>query len=48
MDRVAVTEESVSQMKAEFDLLADEYRNVHTANVAITGEAPEYFSEYKR
>jgi SAM-dependent methyltransferase len=36
-----------NRLKAEFDLLADEYRTVHTANVAITGESPEYFSEYK-
>lgn len=36
-----------SNLRAEFDLLADEYRAVHTANVAITGESPEYFSEYK-
>ena len=34
-------------MQAEFDLLADEYRLQHKQNVAITGEAPEYFSEYK-
>ncbi|MBZ5761967.1 class I SAM-dependent methyltransferase [Rhizobium sp. VS19-DR104.2] len=36
-----------ARMQAEFDLLADEYRNVHEVNIAITGEAPEYFSEYK-
>lgn len=34
-------------LEAEFDLLADEYREVHSKNIAITGEAPEYFSEYK-
>lgn len=32
---------------AEFDRFADEYRNLHQANVAITGEALEYFAEYK-
>ncbi len=32
---------------AEFDRFADEYRSLHLANVAITGEAPEYFAEYK-
>ena len=32
---------------AEFDRFADEYRSVHLANVAVTGEAPEYFAEYK-
>ena len=34
-------------LKAEFDLLADQYHHEHKANVAITGEDPEYFSEYK-
>jgi SAM-dependent methyltransferase len=34
-------------MQAEFDLLADEYRVQHKQNIAITGESPEYFSEYK-
>jgi SAM-dependent methyltransferase len=38
---------SSKRMQAEFDLLADEYRLQHKANVAITGESPEYFSEYK-
>ena len=33
--------------KAEFDRFADEYYNHHSQNVAITGEAPEYFAEYK-
>ena len=36
-----------TRMQAEFDLLADEYRVQHKQNVAITGETPEYFSEYK-
>jgi SAM-dependent methyltransferase len=36
-----------NRMNAEFDLLADEYRVQHKQNVAITGESPEYFSEYK-
>jgi SAM-dependent methyltransferase len=36
-----------SRMHAEFDSLADEYRNMHETNVAVTGETPEYFSEYK-
>ena len=34
-------------MQAEFDLLADEYYQQHKANIAITGEDPEYFSKYK-
>lgn len=33
--------------RAEFDLLADEYHQQHKVNVAITGESPEYFAEYK-
>jgi SAM-dependent methyltransferase len=31
----------------EFDLLADEYANEHRKNIRITGEAPDFFSEYK-
>ncbi|MDR3733930.1 MAG: class I SAM-dependent methyltransferase [Acidobacteriaceae bacterium] len=34
-------------LRAEFDLLADEYHDLHKVNVAITGEGPEYFAEYK-
>lgn len=34
-------------MQVEFDLLADEYRNLHLESLAITGESPEYFAEYK-
>jgi SAM-dependent methyltransferase len=33
--------------RAEFDQLADDYHRQHEENVAITGESPEYFSEYK-
>ncbi len=32
---------------AEFDRFADEYDAMHRANIAITGEAPDYFAEYK-
>jgi SAM-dependent methyltransferase len=35
------------RLRAEFDLLADEYHEQHAANIAITGEGPEYFAEYK-
>jgi ubiquinone/menaquinone biosynthesis C-methylase UbiE len=31
----------------EFDGFADEYRAVHAANIAVSGEAPEFFAEYK-
>jgi SAM-dependent methyltransferase len=33
--------------KAEFDRFADAYDDQHRANVAVTGEGPEYFAEYK-
>ena len=42
-----VTNLDDENMEAEFDLLADNYYNQHKANLAITGEGPEYFSEYK-
>jgi SAM-dependent methyltransferase len=33
--------------EVEFDRFADEYRAIHASNIAITGEGPEYFAEYK-
>lgn len=33
--------------KAEFDRFADAYYEQHRDNVAVTGESPEYFAEYK-
>ena len=33
--------------RAEFDQFADEYEAQHRANIAITGEAPDYFARYK-
>jgi ubiquinone/menaquinone biosynthesis C-methylase UbiE len=33
--------------EAEFDKFAAEYRNLHAANIRLSGEAPEYFIEYK-
>jgi SAM-dependent methyltransferase len=33
--------------KAEFDRFAQEYDAQHKANIAITGETPEYFARYK-
>jgi len=33
--------------KAEFDAFAEEYRQLHAASVAGSGEPPEYFAEYK-
>jgi len=33
--------------RAEFDQFADEYYSHHARNISLTGESPEYFSEYK-
>jgi len=33
--------------QVEFDRFADEYHDQHRRNVAVTGEGPEYFAEYK-
>jgi hypothetical protein len=33
--------------KVEFDGYADTYYEEHKKNVEITGEAPEYFAEYR-
>lgn len=33
--------------QAEFDRFADAYAAQHAENIAITGEGPEYFAEYK-
>jgi SAM-dependent methyltransferase len=33
--------------EAEFDKFAAEYRDLHAANIRISGEDPEYFAEYK-
>lgn len=33
--------------EAEFDKFADEYHQMHKANIRASGEAPEYFAEYK-
>jgi SAM-dependent methyltransferase len=32
---------------AEFDRFADEYDQIHEKNIAVTGEKPEFFHEYK-
>lgn len=32
---------------AEFDKFAEEYLATHKANLAVTGEAPDYFARYK-
>ncbi|MGO4704949.1 class I SAM-dependent methyltransferase [Microvirga sp. 2MCAF38] len=33
--------------QSEFDQFADEYYEQHKTNIAITGESPEFFAEYK-
>lgn len=33
--------------RAEFDQYAKHYRDLHRANIAITGEDPDYFARYK-
>ncbi len=33
--------------EVEFDKFADEYRQLHAANIRLSGEQPEYFAEYK-
>jgi ubiquinone/menaquinone biosynthesis C-methylase UbiE len=33
--------------EAEFDKFANEYSDMHRKNIAISGEGPEYFAEYK-
>jgi ubiquinone/menaquinone biosynthesis C-methylase UbiE len=33
--------------QADFDKFADQYRAMHVENIAISGENPEYFAEYK-
>jgi len=33
--------------ETEFDKFAEEYQRLHSANIRISGEGPEYFAEYK-
>jgi ubiquinone/menaquinone biosynthesis C-methylase UbiE len=33
--------------EVEFDKFADEYRQLHAANIRLSGEQPEYFADYK-
>jgi SAM-dependent methyltransferase len=47
MMRAHLEKAASSHLSAEFDLLADQYHELHKANIAITGEGPEYFAEYK-
>lgn len=48
MKQIPLRGETADQrLRAEFDQLADQYHDQHAANVAITGEGPDYFSEYK-
>jgi ubiquinone/menaquinone biosynthesis C-methylase UbiE len=36
-----------SMDKAEFDSFADEYYSMHTQSIKLSGERPDFFSEYK-
>ena len=33
--------------ESEFDQFAEEYRSMHASNIALSGESPEFFAEYK-
>lgn len=33
--------------ESEFDKFADEYKRLHTDNIRVSGEKPEYFARYK-
>lgn len=44
---MSTTPHRVPATRAEFDALAETYHEQHRANVAITGEEPEYFAAYK-
>jgi ubiquinone/menaquinone biosynthesis C-methylase UbiE len=33
--------------ETEFDKFADEYRQLHAKNIAVSGENPDFFAEYK-
>lgn len=33
--------------KSEFDRFADEYQQLHSLNIKLSGEQPEFFAEYK-
>jgi len=33
--------------ETEFDKFAEEYHALHSANIRVSGESPEYFAEYK-
>ena len=33
--------------ETEFDKFADEYQALHAASIAVSGEGPDYFAEYK-
>ena len=41
------TRSDKNNLGAEFDFLADQYHSQHKENIAISGEEPEYFSEFK-
>ena len=38
---------NIGMDEAEFDQFADEYEAMHKASIAISGETPDFFAEYK-
>jgi SAM-dependent methyltransferase len=42
-----MTEYDKQLLEKEFDFLADEYAKEHQKNIRISGETPDFFSEYK-
>ena len=33
--------------EVEFDKFVDEYSSLHARNISVSGESPDFFSEYK-
>lgn len=42
-----MVQQAESGQAAEFDQFASRYSAMHAANIAVSGEAPEFFAEYK-
>jgi ubiquinone/menaquinone biosynthesis C-methylase UbiE len=47
MDNNIQRRTEATEYVAEFDKFAADYSNLHKENISITGEDPEFFSEYK-
>jgi len=46
-EAIANSFENRQMNRNEFDCFADEYYTLHTNNINLTGETPNYFAEYK-